>query len=55
MIAAQGSLHDIRSLETTFVFCGGNEGGLSRTDSKYTRLRRVDDGGEMGDVEHAEV
>jgi len=55
MVTAQGNLHDIHSLETTLVFRGGNEGRLGLSHGKDARLRRINNGGEMVDVKHAEI
>jgi hypothetical protein len=55
VITAHGDLHDVHSLETTFVLDRWNKGRLSRPNSKDARLRWIYDGRKMRDIEHAEV
>ena len=55
VITADGDFHDVRSLETTFVFNRWNEGRLGRTNSEDARLRWIYDGRKVRDIIHAEV
>ena len=55
VVRAQRHLHDVRRLEPALLLRRGHERRLRRPDGEDARLRRVDDRGEVRDVEHAEV
>lgn len=55
MIARERDLHDVDGLEPAFFLWSGDERGLCGADGEDAGLRGVDDCGEVGDVEHAEV
>lgn len=55
VVGRERDLHDLRGPEAALVLGRGHERGRGGADGENARLRRVDDGGEVRDVEHAEV
>lgn len=57
MVRGQRNVHDLGRLESSTRRRGrdSDDLGEGRADGEDARLRRVDDGGEVGDAEHAEV
>ncbi len=54
MVSAQGGFHNLLRLETLFIV-GRDEGWHDGAESKDGRLRRVDDGREMGNSHHTHI
>ena len=55
MVAAQGDLHLVDGLETAFLLWRGDQCWLRGADREDTRLRRVDNGREVGNAVHAQI
>lgn len=55
MVGAEGHVHRLDNFETAFFFRRRHKFGLSRTDGKNTRLRRVNDRSEVADAKHPKV
>lgn len=55
VVAGKSDFHNVANSEAVLLGLIGNNLLLSATDSKDTRLRGVDDGGEVLDAKHAKV